>query len=119
IAYRVAMEQFTSRGLAGNKKQSGVLIFVSLAEHYTRIIAGPEIATRVPQRSWQAAVDALIAHARKGFVVGGFIAAIELCENELPKHFPPTDSNRNELLDRTYLIQKRGVLPSCQWTVTG
>jgi len=104
IAYRVAMEQFTSRGLAGNKKQSGVLIFVSLAEHYARIIAGPEIATRVPQRSWQAAVDALIAHARNGFVVDGFIAAIELCGNELAKHFPPTDSNRNELPDRIYLI---------------
>ena len=34
IAYQVAMEQFVSRGLARNRNQSGVLIFVSLAERY-------------------------------------------------------------------------------------
>ena len=47
IAYQVAMEQFVSRGLARNRNQSGVLIFVSLAERYARIIVGTEIAARV------------------------------------------------------------------------
>jgi putative membrane protein len=104
IAYRVAMEQFVSRGLARNKSQSGILIFVSLAERYARIIAGTEIAARVPQSRWQAAVDALIAHTRNGFIVDGFIAAIEMCGDELARHFPPQDTDRNELPDRIYLI---------------
>ena len=104
IAYRFAMEQFASRGLARNKNQSGILIFVSLAEHYARIIAGSEIAARVPQARWQEAVDALIAQTRNGFVADGFIAAIEMCGNELAKHFPPADLNRNELPDRLYVI---------------
>src|SRR5262249_36679243 len=104
VAYRVAMEQFASRGLAGNKNQSGVLIFVSLAEHYARIIAGTEIAARVPQSRWQAAVDALIAHTRNGRIADGFIAAIEMCGDELAKHFPRTDSTKNELPDRIYTI---------------
>jgi putative membrane protein len=104
IAYRFAMEQFTSRGLARNRNQSGILIFVSLTERYARIIAGAEIAARVPQARWQEAVDALIAHTRDGFVVDGFIAAIEMCGNELAKHFPPADLNRNELADRLYVI---------------
>lgn len=104
VAYRAAMEQFTSRGLARNKSQSGVLIFVSLAEHYARIIVGTEIAARVPQTKWQAAVDALIAHTRNGFIADGFIAAIEMCGEELARHFPPTDSSRNEFPDRIYLI---------------
>lgn len=104
IAYRVAMEQFTSRGLANNKNQSGILIFVSLAERYARIVAGPEIAARVPQARWQAAVDTLIAHTRNGLVADGFIAAIEMCGEELARHFPTTASSRSELPDRIYLI---------------
>jgi putative membrane protein len=103
FAYRVAMEQFVSRGLARNKNQPGILIFVSLAERYARIIASDEIAARVPQTRWQAAVDALIAHTRNGRIADGFIAAIELCGDELAEHFPDTDATRN-LPDRIHLI---------------
>ena len=104
IAYRAAMEQFTARGLGRNKSQSGILIFVSLAERYARIIVGTAIAAKVPQARWQAAVDALVAHTRNGLVADGFIAAIEICGDELARHFPPTDTDRNELPDRIYLV---------------
>jgi len=104
IAYRVAMEQFISRGIARNIERCGVLIFVSLAERYARIIADDEIAKRVPQSRWQAAVDALIAHAREDRVADGFIAAIELCGKELAQHFPPTHDRRGKLPDRLYII---------------
>jgi putative membrane protein len=104
LAYRVAMEQFVSRGLARNKSQSGVLIFVSLAERYARIIVGTAIAARVPQSRWQTAVDDLIAHTRNGRIADGFIAAVEICGDELARHFPPTAQDRNELPDRIYLI---------------
>jgi putative membrane protein len=104
IAYRVAMEQFINRGIARNVDRCGILIFVSLAERYARIIADDEIAKRVPQSRWQAAVDALIAHAREDHVADGFIAAIELCGKELAQHFPPTDDSRGKLPDRLYVI---------------
>jgi len=104
IAYRVAMEQFINRGIARNPNRCGILIFVSLAERYARIIADDEIAKRVPQSKWQAAVDALIAHAREDRVVDGFIAAIELCGKELAQHFPPTHDARGKLPDRLYVI---------------
>jgi putative membrane protein len=104
LAYRAAMEQFASRGLARNKSQSGILIFVSLAERYARIIVGTAIADRVPQSRWQSAVDALIAHTRNGRIADGFIAAVEICEGELARHFPPMAHDRNEFPDRIYLI---------------
>jgi putative membrane protein len=51
IAHRVAMEQFVSRGIARTKDRSGILIFVSLAERYARIIADEGIAhARRPHR---------------------------------------------------------------------
>ena len=58
-AHRAAMEQFRLRGIASKKERTGILIFVSLAERYARIIADEGISARVPQSQWQAAVDAL------------------------------------------------------------
>jgi len=55
-AHRAAMEQFTIRGIARKKDRTGILIFVSLAEHYARIIADEGIAGRVPQSEWQGAI---------------------------------------------------------------
>jgi len=104
VAHSVAMEQFISRGIARNKDHAGILIFVSLAEHYARIIADDEIASRVPQREWQETVDVLIAHIRNGRIADGFVAAIDLCGRELARHFPRTDESRNKLPDRIYVI---------------
>jgi putative membrane protein len=104
IAHHVAMEQFTSRGIARNKDHSGILIFVSLAERYARIIADDEIAARVPQSEWQAAVDALVAHMRDGRIADGFITAINDCGIKLAKHFPRTTTSGNVRPDRIYLI---------------
>jgi len=104
IAYRVAMEQFTTRGITRKKDRCGILIFVSLAERYARIIADDGIAARVPQSEWQAAIDALVAHMREDRITDGFIAAINLCGNELARHFPRTELSRDDLPDRIYLV---------------
>jgi putative membrane protein len=104
IAHRVAMEQFMIRGVGHKKDRTGILIFVSLAEHYARIIADQGIATRVPQSEWQGAVGALIAHTRGGHVADGFIAAVDLCGKVLAQHFPRSESSRDELPDRIYVI---------------
>ena len=104
MAYRAAMEQFTARGISAKTDRCGILIFVSLAERYARIIADDGIAARVPQSAWQVAVDALIAHARQHQIADGFIAAIELCGAELARHFPRTGPKSKELPDRLHLI---------------
>ena len=105
MAHRVAMEQFLARGITRKKDRCGVLIFVSLAERYARIIADEGIAARVPQAQWQAAIDALTAHIRGGDIASGFVAAIALCGRELATHFPRTDvAVGHELPDRIYLI---------------
>lgn len=103
-AYRAATDQFVARGIARKKDRAGILIFVSLAERYARIIADDGIAARVSQGEWQDAVDALIAHMRDGQIPDGFVAAIERCGNVLATHFPPTQPGRAELPDRIYVI---------------
>lgn len=103
-AHRAAMEQFMIRGIARKKDRSGILIFVSLAEHYVRIVADEGIAARVPQAEWQAAVDSLVAHMSGGRVAEGFVTAIEACEKVLAAHFPRSETSRDELPDRIYVI---------------
>lgn len=104
VAEQAALEQFHMRGVARTRNRTGILIFVSLAEHYARIVADEGIAARVAQSEWQDAVDALIAHAREDRIADGFIAAIERCGKVLADNFPPDDTNRDELRDRIYLV---------------
>jgi putative membrane protein len=104
LAHRVAMEQFMVRGIGRTEGRTGVLVFVSLAERYARIIADDAIAARVPQGHWQAAIDALVDHMRDGRVADGFVEAIERCGSVLAEHLPAIPGDRPELPDRIYLI---------------
>jgi putative membrane protein len=58
----------------------------------------------VAQSEWQNAVAALIAHMRDGRIADGFIAAIDACGNVLAAHFPRTETSRDDLPDRIYLV---------------
>ena len=104
LAHRVAMEQFVSRGIARTRQRTGILIFVSLAERYARIIADEGIAARVTTAEWQGAIDTLVAHMRDGHIADGFITAIEICGGVLATHFPSAGGQQSELADRLYVI---------------
>jgi len=104
LAHRAAMEQFVSRGVARTRERTGILIFVSMAERYARIIADEGIASRVPQQEWQSALDTLRDHMRDGHIADGFVTAIDRCGGVLAAHFPVGATDRSELPDRIYLI---------------
>jgi putative membrane protein len=102
-AHHVALEQFMVRRVSHTANRTGVLIFVSLAERYVRIVADEGIAAKVHNAQWQAAIDALIEHIRDGRVATGLIAAIERCGAVLAEHAPP-DGSPNALPDRLYVM---------------
>jgi putative membrane protein len=102
-AHRAALEQFFLRRVGHTEKRTGVLIFVSLAERYARIVADEGIAAKVPQTEWQGAIDTLTGHMRDGRIAAGFIAAIERCGAVLAQHAPP-DGSPNVLPDRLYVM---------------
>jgi putative membrane protein len=102
-AHRAAMEQFFSRGVTQTRDRMGVLIFVSLAEHYAHVVADEGVAARVDQHAWREAVDMLTAHIREGRVADGFIAAIGKCGAVLAEHAPP-DGSTPQLPDRIYVL---------------
>lgn len=102
-AHHAALEQFVVRRVAHTRNRSGVLIFVSLAERYARVIADEGVAEKVGQADWQAAIDALVEHLREGRIAAGFVAAIERCGALLAAH-APSDGSPNTLPDRLYVM---------------
>jgi putative membrane protein len=103
-AHRAAMEQFMIRGMARKANRAGVLIFVSLAEHYARIVADRGITEKVDQKVWQGAIDTLIGYIREDRIAEGFLGALDECASVLAEHFPADASQSNDLPDRIYLI---------------
>ena len=101
-AHRAALEQFVLRRVAHTKNRTGVMIFVSLAERYARIMADEGIAQKVHAADWQAAVDALVSHMREGRIAAGFTAAIERCATVAGAH-APLGGSANELPNRLYV----------------
>ncbi|MDE2373768.1 MAG: TPM domain-containing protein [Hyphomicrobiales bacterium] len=102
-AHRAALEQFVIRRVAHTGSRSGVLIFVSLAERYARIIADDGIAAKVNNAEWQSAIDALTGHMRDGRIADGFVAAIERCGAVLATH-APGDGSGGALPNRLYVV---------------
>jgi putative membrane protein len=103
-AHRAALEQYFLRGVTRTRARTGVMIFVSLAERYARIVADDSIDAKVTHADWQAAVDALIAHVKDDRLADGFVKAIDLCGDILALHFPPEPQAVNELPDRLFII---------------
>jgi putative membrane protein len=101
-AHRAAMEQFHARGLGRLESRAGVLIYVSLAERYARIVVDDHLAAKIPASEWRTAVDALIAHIKDGRIADGFVAAIARCGSVLAEHVP--GAHTGKLPDRIYVM---------------
>lgn len=96
-AQRLAREQFFTRQLHKTRDRTGVLIFVSVAEHYVEILADEGINQAVPANAWHEMVAALIAQVKAGNTAAGFIETIEACGAHLANHFPTRPDDTNEL----------------------
>lgn len=99
-ASRLAREQFFERGLHLTEGRTGVLIFVSVAEHYVEIIADDGINALVPPGTWDKAVAEFVERVRTGRIAEGFLAAIEVVGKRLAEHFPHSADDRDELPNR-------------------
>jgi len=104
-AHRRAVEQFLAQNLHSTGGRTGVLLFVSVAEHYAEIIADQGIDAKVAAGTWQAIIDDLTDAIGAGQPTNGFVAAIGAIGTALAEHFPPGAHNPNELPDHLIILQ--------------
>ena len=98
-AHLNALQQFLARNVHITEHRTGILLFVSMAEHYAEVIADAGINARVEQDEWNAIVATLVHHASRAQVAEGFVLAIGQAGLLLEKHFPAGPDNVNELDD--------------------
>lgn len=96
-ASRLAHEQFHVQGLHLTRDRTGILLFVSVAEHYVEIIADQGINARVAPGSWDGIIKEFIKHVRQGRISDGFLSAVHSCGAILEAHFPRPADDTKEL----------------------
>lgn len=80
--------------------KTGVLIYLSLAEHHAEILADRAIAAKVGPEVWGEAMAAMLVELKAGRLADGMIAAVEQVGVVLAAHFPRAEDDINELPDR-------------------
>lgn len=98
--HRAAMKLFRTATEKRTKASTGVLLYLSLAEHRAEIIADEAIHSRVAPEVWGAAMAALIADVKDGRPGDGMAAAVTQIGAILAEHFPRSEGDTNELPDR-------------------
>lgn len=96
-AARHAREQFFLQNLHQTSDRTGILVFVSVAEHYVEIIVDSGIAEVVDNALWTESVNEFIHHIGCGEIATGFDSTIEHCRQVLWEHFPAPDGRPDEL----------------------
>jgi putative membrane protein len=104
-AHRNAIEQFLVQNLHTTEGHTGVLIFVSVAEHHAEILADTAIDTHVPAGTWTTIIADLTTAIGQGRPADGLVAAIAAVGQHLERHFPPDARNPNELPDHLIVLQ--------------
>ena len=80
--------------------RTGILIYLSMAEHRAEIVADEAILKVTDDTTWGEAMAALLAEVRRGRVADGLVAAIERVGAVLAEHFPRSVEDRNEIPDK-------------------
>lgn len=80
--------------------RTGVLLYLSLAEHHAEIVADESIQSRISGEEWGEAMVALLEGIRARTPGLGIAAAVTRIGDVLAQHFPYTGTDPNEMPDR-------------------
>ena len=96
---RRAVDLFRASAERRTRARTGVLLYLSLAEHRAEIVADEAIHGRVAPELWGEAMAVLVERTRAGRPGEGIAAAVERIGAVLHEHFPRSEGDVNELPD--------------------
>jgi putative membrane protein len=97
---RRALALFRTAAEKRTRAATGVLLYLSLAEHRAELIADESIHSKVAPDVWGEAMADLIEEVKAGRPGAGMAKAVERIGAVLAEHFPKSRSDTNELPDR-------------------
>lgn len=95
---------FAAQRVWDTEENTGVLVYVLLAEHKVEIVADRGIAARCPQAFWDELCAELVAAFRNGTPEPGVLAVLDRLHAKMRELYPADGSNRAELCDRPRVI---------------
>ncbi|MCP4637203.1 MAG: hypothetical protein GY848_12110, partial [Methyloversatilis sp.] len=98
--HRRALELFRAAAEKRTRGSTGVLVYLSLAEHRAEIIADEAIHSKVTADVWGAAMAALVGGVKHDRPGKGMVEAVQQIGLVLAEHFPRSEDDVNELPDR-------------------
>jgi uncharacterized membrane protein len=99
-----ATQVFSNLRVWDTEENSGVLIYVLLADKEVHIIADRGIAKHVTQAEWNAVAQLMHNAFRLGDFRRGSLEGIEHITTLLSTHFPPGQDNPNELSNKPVIV---------------
>ena len=80
--------------------RTGILIYLSMAEHRAEIVGDEAITKVTTPETWGEAMAALLTHVKAGKPGDGIVAAVEIIGDVLAEHFPKSGEDSNEIPDK-------------------
>ena len=80
--------------------RTGILIYLSMAEHRAEIVGDEAITAVTTPETWGEAMAALIKDVKEGRPGDGIVAAVGLIGDVLAEHFPKSSEDSNEIPDK-------------------
>jgi uncharacterized membrane protein len=99
-----AIELFAMMGVWDTAENTGVLVYVLLADHKVEIVADRGISAVVAQSEWQAICGTMQDAFRAGQFEAGAVAGVTAVSALLERHFPAGEGNANELPDQPVML---------------
>lgn len=100
-----AVEVFSNLRVWDTEENSGVLIYLLLADREVHIVADRGITRRVVQAEWDAVAEAMQKEFQRGDFLRGALHGIERITMLLAAHFPPGAGNHNELSNKPVIVK--------------
>lgn len=103
---QAAIAAFSNLRVWDTENNSGVLIYLLLADHDIEIVADRGIIAKVDQSEWDDIAHHMEQHYRAGNFREGSLEGVRRVTKLLARHFPPGERNQNELPDKPVIIRK-------------
>ena len=101
---RRAAQLFAGLGVWETEQNSGVLIYVLLADRQVEILADRGINRRVGEATWQAICRDMETAFRDGRFHAGALAGVQAISQVLTTHFPAHGANPDELPNAAIIL---------------
>ena len=99
-----AIALFSELRVWDTEHNTGVLIYLLLADRNVEIVADRGVAARVGTAEWEVICREMEGHLREGRYEAGALAGIRATSDLLARHFPARGPRRGEQPDRPVVL---------------